>query len=326
MAVFIFLLHLAVSRDIRANNPDDNYRHVSAKVQQVSSKVISDENSSPQEYYDVELYIKVSESLIYDHYVINDIPAAETGKLDIGSNIMVKYDDTLFRQTRTAYTETVPIVFEFDPEPEPHYRTVLYIILSAGIIASLGAAIFSVRFAQRNEFLKNRKKWLEEHPNDDINNTEQFEYTAAGGYKGFDGKDENADLNPFGGSDMDYTSMYEYEQKLKDASYSAEGTYSGYGNEADNGSGGPSFDPNASYNNPNNPTDTQYDPAAPYSGYGGSNNTDTQYDPTAPYTGYVGSNNMDTQYDPTVPYSGYVGTNNMDTQYDPFAPYTGYDK
>ncbi len=294
MLIFGVLLHLTITHDIQNNTPPDpEMKRVEAVVKELNSYSSADENGVVTEHYNVLVSIKVNEREHYDNYPLFDVP-----KTDINHKLTVKYD------------ENNPGVFYYDDIPQPHYRTVLYVLFSVGIVASLASAIFASRFLQHREFVRNRDEWLKAHPNENLPGNE-IPDPAAESYEGYDGKDPNVDLNPFGGSDMDYNALYEYDQKMNDASYSAEGTYSGYDNAPSSGS----------YSN--NPMDAPYDPNASYSGYDNASSS-----------GSYSNNPMDAPYDPNASYSGYdnapssgsYSNNPMDTPYDPFAPYSGYEE
>ena len=313
--LFMLLLILTIKNDVEYSRPSDNMERTYGTVTYVNSYTTTDSNGSDQLHYDVGLHIETDDKMVYDDIFMYDV-----GPTDIGQSIRLKYD------------KNTAGIFFIANDPEPRYRIALYVIYSALMLICAAGILMSSRVIR----MINQKKVIEKNLEDYSNKQSQtdqhgIDYNSTDSYQGYDGTEK--DLNPFVGSDMDYTSMYEYSKQLDDAEYSAEGTYTGY----DNQGGNPmdtQYDPAQPYtgydNQGGNPMDTQYDPTQPYTGYGnqGGNPMDTQYDPTQPYTGYdnQGGNPMDTQYDPTQPYTGYdnQGGNPMDTQYDPTKPYNGY--
>ncbi len=335
LLVFAVLLHTTISQDLENNTPEDNTITVDATVTDLIVYTTKDESGVLNQHYNVGVYIKISDDEIYENYYLYDVP-----ETDIGDVIKVKYD------IREAG------VFTYDYKQDEHYRITLYVLYSALIIFCIGAMIFSSRFIEYIEFRKERDRKI----------AERKALNAAEGSEEYDPTESASSLDPFADKNTDYNAIYEYDQKMNDASYSAEGTYSGYDEQAaDNtyNSAGQYDDANNSaaagtYSSAgisNNPMDAQYDPFAPYSGYeepnhniidnsntsadtyssaGGSNNSmDAQYDPFAPYSGYEEPNHniIDNSNTSADTYSSAGGSNNsMDAQYDPFKPYSGYEE
>ena len=324
--VFCFALHFTIENDKKSSRPLDDMPRAQAKVVNSPDMYTIEENGESKVVYaNIQIQVTINENETYTCPLFGQVLKSEAGELDYGKYIKVKY------------SEDDHSTFYFANDPKGQQRVFLYVLYSLLIIGSIGGMIYSSKAAAA----KTHKEVMEE------NIRRVMEQNEVNG--GFDNSSDGVDVFDRG---IDYNSMYQQDQILNDASYSADSTYSGYG------SGQPQYDPNAPFTgyesdvnentdmrSPGAPADSPYgnsqtdtrSPSAPfgspytnqqtYSGYGAPDGSmDTPYDPNAPYSGYGAPDaSMDAPFDPNAPYSGYGAPNaSMGAPFDPNAPYSGY--
>ena len=319
--VLAFTLHIVIDNDRKANEPSDGMIRVSAKViNDPSTYTTVDNGESHVMYNDVRISVKLSDNESYECPIIGQIDKDSAGSLEYGSAIRVKYNDSNHQE------------FYFADDPPERHRTFLYAILIILIVLSIGGVFFSSRLL---DVMRHKKVMAENMEN--VRKQNEMREQDGTGYNP-DGVDNRYD--PFADKQIDYNAMYEENQKLSDASYSADSTYSGL----DDGTGsapesGTYYDPNAKfggsageqtdasyggYGAPNASMDAPFDPNATYGGYGAPNaSMDAPFDPNATYGGYGAPNaSMDAPFDPNATYGGYGAPNaSMDAPFDPNATY-----
>ena len=231
--ISVLLMLITVNSDRAKNTPTDNDPRAEAEVVSVTEF----SSGSTDGFYecDVQISFEVDGKRI-DGVYLYGIP-----KVEAGQKIIVKY----------KYGNPYDCLYADDKPAQ--YSVGLYVLFACISVFSLGGIFLSFR---KMDIISHKKHLLDsledgskydEHPEDDLNSIDA--------YMGFDGKGPSVDsVNPFDNS-IDYNSVYEYDNNMNDAYYSADTTYSGYdpSQPGDNTAG---YDPNAFYGS-----------SEPYGGY-----------------------------------------------------------
>ena len=304
VVILAFALHISITDDINRGKPKDDLPRAEATVTNFPDfYTVEEDGRAVQMYSNIAIEVTIGEKEIQTTFLSGTVPKDASGELTYGSNIKVKY----YPDDHTT--------FFFADDPVPHYRVFLYIVYSVLIAGCIVATVFSAKIAehlaQKKIVAENMRRVQDQH------NAEVEE--MSGGYKGVDGKADPNAVDIFAKDTTDYNAIYEQNKNLTDAEYSADSTYSSFGNSMD----------------------AQYDPFAPYTGQDEPQDDDAgSFSPGAPaespyaaeesaagqdHSGYGMPNaSMDAPYDPNAPYSGYGMPNaSMNAPYDPDAPYTG---
>ena len=336
VVILSFALHITITDDVNRGKPKDDLPRAEATVVNTPDSFTIEENGKNEEMYsNIQIEVSIGENEKQVTYLTGTVPRSASGTLDYGSTLKVKYDSNDHS------------TFYFANDPVPHYRVFIYVIYSLLIVMCIVATILSSKIAEHLA----QKKAVEENMRKVKSKHEADTEAMSGGYRGIDGnEDPYAAVDPFAKDTTDYNAIYEQNRLLDNAEYSAEGTYSSYGNPMDAPFGSGSDSPSPSFGTSTGMSADLRSPGAPsefpyatdneqyYSGggdtapetdnsmYGMPNaSMDAPYDPNSPYSGYGMPNaSMDTPYDPNLPYSGYGMPNaSMDAPYDPNTPYTG---
>ena len=290
--VFSFAMYFTIMHDIQSGQPLDDLPRAEAMVVNSPDIYTVEENGNPELMYtNIQIYVEISDKESYTSILVGQVSKSSVGELNYGSRIKVKYSDN----------DHSTFFFANDPEGEHH--TFLYILFSLLIIACIIAMIISSRKVD----YKTQQKIMEENirrVREENERNAGFE-NSPGGENVFD-------------TSIDYNAMYQQDQFLRDSTFSADDTFSGYGNSDGDTSGSRS---------PGAPAGSPYGGNEAYSGYGAPNaSMDAPLDPNATYGGYGAPNaSMDAPFDPNATYGGYGAPNaSMDAPFDPNAPYGGY--
>lgn len=232
---FSLLLILTIKNDVEYSKPADDMIRTTGTVTYVNTYTTTDGSGSQKLHYDVGLHIETDDKMVYDDIFMYDV-----APVDIGQSVKIKYD------------KNTAGVFFIANDPQPRCRVVLYVIYSTLMLICIAGMVMSSKLIKMINQKKVIAQNLENSEKEVRTDEHGIDYNSTDSYQGYDGTE--TDLNPFAGSDMDYTSMYEYSKQLDDAEYSPEGTYTGY-------------EPSDSGVQSNDPMDAQYDPFKPYDGY-----------------------------------------------------------
>ncbi len=290
MVLFSFLLYHVIQDDIRSGQPKDDMLRAQAKIVNSPDAYTITENGVIKELYsNIRIIVELNENEEYDVSLVGQVDKSVSGALDFGSVIPVKYYDTDHS------------VYYYADDPQPQRHVFLYVLFGVLIAASFAAMIFSSKVL---DVLRHRKVMEENLAR--MQREKDRSQEDASRYMGADGTENYGDYTPFTDQGIDYNKLYEENQQMNDAAYSADSTYAGYSGDSPEPTG-PSYDPNASYTGygmPNPSMDAPVDPNASYGGYGMPNpSMDAPYDPNAPYGGYGMPNpSMDAPVDPNKPY------------------------
>ena len=271
--VFSFALYFTITHDIQSGQPLDDLPRAQAKVvNSPDTYTVNDNGNLELMYTNIQVYVEISEKESYTSMLNGQVSKSSVGELKYGSHITVKY------------SEKDHSTFFFANDPKGEHHGFLYFLFSLLIIACIVAMIYSSRKVD----YKTQQKVMEEN----IRRVKE-ENERNAGFENSPGGENVFDTS------IDYNAMYQQDQFLRDSTFSAEDTFSGYGNSDGDVSGGrsPGAPSGSPYGAPNASMDAPYDPNAPYGGYGA---------PNAPYGGYGAPNaSMDAPFDPNAPYGGY---------------------
>ena len=249
MAVFglliiisVFALHLTIKHDVENAAVTDDMIRVTGQVKEVYGSTMTDPDGKEFVQYDVLVYIKLDDGKVYEGVPISNVPKCQ--EVD---------------NRKLSYDKNNQGVFLLANDPEPNYRMTNYILWVSLFILALAGLIMSSRILDIMDLRKKYAAEDEEKKKYALRTADGIDYNSTDAYEGYDGSEKgNVDLNPFADNHLDYNALYEYDKKLDDASYSAEGTYHDYNS---------GYVPPAPPINSNNPMDKQYDPFATYTGY-----------------------------------------------------------